>query len=577
MTEERVKQLKETLDLARQLVTMDIYYCVYDDACVVQYMYPEDGDKDGIYVGQVFHDPTGKLKEVIQTGEGVHNLVPLEKHGMVMEGNVVPVFEDGRICGAVSSAYFPMNQQQLESWALAIQSIYYLILFVDGKTTHCNKVFYGTNSRCFPMDAQHYDDFFEKSLKYIYPDDREDFKRFTDFSYMSGLLQQKRFITMECRIKNGSDGYRWMELGFKRVENYEGSGVYENYLYMMRDIHEGKSKELEAHRVNQELIEKLKETNDALFEQSIRDEMTGMYNRKGLVHFSEKTLQTAMEDNLNVYTLVLDLNGLKYINDKFGHEHGDRAIQIMAKLLKQAAPESAIVIRSGGDEFLMLAALKADSGIPEEIERQFLENVRLLNSKGEFPYKIEASYGWNFCPADTVENIDACIRQADEKMYQMKRHRKVPGNFSEAAQKEISRRFGSAKQDVLILSPDSSVQKEVASMFDHAYQIWAAETVEEAMRKLEEIKEVTLLFIDNHLPGTTGMSFLSEMPENLRQQCIMILLMEEEVAGLATQAFALGVDDVLVRPYATEINKCHMTHLFRMNVVNRKLSLILEN
>jgi len=63
----------------------------------------------------------------------------------------------------------------------------------------------------------------------------------------------------------------------------------------------------------------------------------------------------------------------------------------------------------------------------------------------------------------------------------------------------------------------------------------------------------------------------------LKQQSIMILLIEKEDEEIIKKAFELGVDDVLSKPYDTVLNKCHMTHLFRMNVANRKLSRMLEH
>lgn len=86
-----------------------------------------------------------------------------------------------------------------------------------------------------------------------------------------------------------------------------------------------------------------------------------------------------------------------------------------------------------------------------------------------------------------------------------------------------------------------------------------------------------MLFVDNHLPKLPGIEFIQTFPDILKQQAVMILLLESEQPELIRKAFDLGVDDVLVRPYYTELNKCHMTHLFRMNIANRKLSQLIEN
>lgn len=484
MTKDKVEQVKATLDLVRKLVTMDIYYSIYDEKCVVQYIYPEDGHKDGIFVGSVFQDPTGRLNEALETGKCIHNFLPMEKLGFTMEGNIVPIYEDGKVCGAVSSAYVPINQQQLAARELAIQSIYHLILAVDARNNHCSKWYFGNKQSRFPMDFRHFDDFCEKISGVVYAEDREEFQQFMELEHVYEQLQKKESIMMECRLESADGEYRWMELVFKRVEEYKSSDVYKNFLFMVRDIHERKAKEVEALRENQELIAQLRVNNQALFEQSMSDELTGLYNRKGLMYFSNTVLQPARKSNLYIYTFVADLNGLKYINDKFGHEQGDRAIRIMAEQLRKAAPSSAMVIRSGGDEFMILAMLEANSPSPKKTEKRFVEKMHEFNSKSTLPYIVEASYGWDFRSAVEVENIDECISYADQKMYEMKAQKKVPGNFTKVAQSEILRRFGSAKQEVLILSMDLDVQKEIASMFGDNYMVSVVESAEGLIKKM---------------------------------------------------------------------------------------------
>jgi len=72
----------------------------------------------------------------------------------------------------------------------------------------------------------------------------------------------------------------------------------------------------------------------------------------------------------------------------------------------------------------------------------------------------------DFRSAAEVKNVDECIAYADQRMYDMKAKRKVPGTFTETAQSEISRRFGSARQEVLIFSMDNTVQKEIAGRIE---------------------------------------------------------------------------------------------------------------
>lgn len=565
------------LSVVRKLITMDIYYSIYDKDCIVQYIYPEDGDKDGIIVGTKFHDVTGKLDETIATGECIHNILPMERFGFVMEGNIIPVYEDGEICGAITTAYVPMNPQQIAARELAVQSIYYLILSIDLKNHyHCNRLYFNYETQQFPTDAQHFDDFCEKSLAYVHPEDVGRFREFTDIARVKAILQQKKSIMMECRLLNRSGEYHWAELIFNRIDEAGNGEGYEQALYMVRDIHERKSKELEILRKNQELIAQLETNNNILFEQGMTDELTKLYNRKGLVWSGTKLLEKAQGAGQFLYTMVADLNGLKYINDKFGHEEGDKAIRAIANQIRATMPESFLVSRSGGDEFIVMAMLEEGSQLPWEIERRFVKNMDDFNHDSGLPYMVVASFGWDFRPAQELGNLDECFMRADKKMYLMKSRKKVPGSFSVRAQSEMSRRFGSEKQRVVIFSADEGVRAEIAGLFDSGYLIIASDDVSEVGEQLSGHDEVVLLFVDNDIPGQSGLEYARKMPEAQRRNAVLILLLDEEDPETVVESFEAGVDDVLFRPYGTVLNKCHMTHLFRMNVANRKLSHMLE-
>ena len=577
MTRERLEQLKELLDTTRKLISIDIYICIYDTDCIVQYMYPEDGDKDGIQVGAKFVDPTGKLEEVLATEKCIHNFVPMDRFGFYMEGNIIPVYEDGKLCGAISTAYVPMNQQQLAARELAVQAIYHLIMSVDMKNNnHCIRLYFNYETQQFPTDAQHFDDFCEKSIAYVHPEDVAKFRDFTEVSKVRERLQTEKTLTMECRLRSVSGEYRWVELILTRTEELAATDDYNNAVYMVRDIHKRKSLELDILQKNQDLIAQLERNNDLLFEQGMTDELTKLYNRKGLVWFGGNLLKEAKERNQYVYTMVADLNGLKYINDKFGHEEGDNAIRTIADMLRKAAPESAIVSRTGGDEFTIMAALEKDSPLPAELEAKLKKCMKDFNVSSDLSYMVEASYGWDFHPASERKNLDDCVNRADDRMYDMKSRKKASNRLSGKAQEEIARRFGSAKQRVFILSADHAVRTAVSELFDSSYLLSPLETAEDAARQLAACDEPVLLFVDDRLEGQSGAQFVRNLPESQRRSVIPILLVEREDADVIAKAFELGMEDVLVKPYNTVLNRCRTRLLSRTSIANRKLNQMLE-
>ena len=577
MTLKRLEQLKELLETTRKLISIDIYYCIYDTECIVQYIYPEDGDKDGIHIGSKFIDPTGKLEEVLETERCIHNFIPMDRFGFYMEGNLIPVYDNGELCGAISTAYVPMNQQQLAARELAVQSIYYLIMSVDMKNNnHCNRLYFNYETQQFPTDAQHFDDFCEKLVSYVHPEDAAQFLDFTEVSKVRERLQSEKTLTMECRLLSVSGEYRWAELILTRTDEFESTDAYNTAVYMVRDIHERKSTELSILRRNQELIAQLEKNNDQLFEQGMTDELTKLYNRKGLVWFGGSLLEEAKKSEQYIYTLVADLNGLKYINDKFGHEEGDKAIRTIADMLRETMPATAIVSRTGGDEFTVMAMLDKDSPLPGDLEKKLLKSMRDFNASSGLSYMVEASYGWDFCPASGYVNLDDCVKRADNKMYDMKSRKRTPNHFSGKMQNEIGRRFGSAKQSVFVLSANDELQENISELFDSGYRLIPLKTAEDALQQLEASDETAILLVDNQLEGQSGIQFVRDLPEAQRQNAIPVLLLDREDAAVIEEAFELGLDDVLIKPYNTILNKFRIKLLSQTNVTNRKLSQMLE-
>ena len=87
---------------------------------------------------------------------------------------------------------------------------------------------------------------------------------------------------------------------------------------------------------------------------TLADDLTGLYNRRGLAAFGEQALYRARRDGAMVALLFLDLDGLKKINDTFGHGVGDDALRALASIIEGTIRESDIAARVGGDEFCIL-------------------------------------------------------------------------------------------------------------------------------------------------------------------------------------------------------------------------------
>jgi diguanylate cyclase (GGDEF)-like protein len=120
--------------------------------------------------------------------------------------------------------------------------------------------------------------------------------------------------------------------------------------------------------------------------------------------------------------IFADLDGLKAINDRLGHEHGDRAIRGLAEILRRTFRESDVLARLGGDEF---AALAYD--VDESTVDVVLDRVRsaLARAAGAGPDPLSVSLGVALLRSGEMVSLDDLIAEADKQMYENKRTRKA--------------------------------------------------------------------------------------------------------------------------------------------------------
>ncbi|MDE5589329.1 MAG: GGDEF domain-containing protein [Acetatifactor sp.] len=156
-----------------------------------------------------------------------------------------------------------------------------------------------------------------------------------------------------------------------------------------------------------------------LFELSMKDSATGLYNRRGM----QEWLDGKRDVEGKVFFIMADMNGLKYINDKFGHADGDFGLLTIAEALKEAVGWNEIGARIGGDEFLLVGVGQYSI---EDIRQKIAQIEKSVAEKSEHSgkeYEISASLGFAVGELGTDEDIDRLIETADADMYQNKRSR----------------------------------------------------------------------------------------------------------------------------------------------------------
>ena len=163
---------------------------------------------------------------------------------------------------------------------------------------------------------------------------------------------------------------------------------------------------------------------DKLLHMSTRDEMTGTYNRRGLFIRLEEMLKNRQPD-AKFFAAVIDLDGLKRINDTYGHNEGDFAICTVAAGVTAVTRHNEICVRAGGDEFYIIGVGQYGETAPEDRSNRFNKWMEQSSVSSRKPYPITASIGCILFPITDSFNVDEAIHRADEIMYACKVKRKL--------------------------------------------------------------------------------------------------------------------------------------------------------
>lgn len=153
---------------------------------------------------------------------------------------------------------------------------------------------------------------------------------------------------------------------------------------------------------------------------SLADELTGLYNRRGFLAFCKQHLKAIRRTNKGIVMVYADLDGLKGINDSFGHKEGDRALVKAAELLKETFRSSDVLGRLGGDEFTILAAVDPDGG-REKLLARLQEKFDNYNALRVSPYDLSISVGVAQLDPEASESMEDLMAAADAAMYENKR------------------------------------------------------------------------------------------------------------------------------------------------------------
>lgn len=216
-------------------------------------------------------------------------------------------------------------------------------------------------------------------------------------------------------------------LGYMLIEpGPEQGAFYLNLLYLLSSVLKSvilfQSQQDYQKRLKRTLKE-LEKTNRKLQEQNRVDPLTGLYNRRGFYLLAENNLQLIRRMNKKGLLFYGDMDGLKIINDTWGHKAGDEAISGVAWALRHTFRSSDILARFGGDEFVIMT-IDVDESSLDEIFSRLRKNLDFKTRQGR-GYSLEISMGYLLIEeSNAALNLDQLLHEADTRLYNEKQRRK---------------------------------------------------------------------------------------------------------------------------------------------------------
>ncbi|MBO5087657.1 MAG: GGDEF domain-containing protein, partial [Lachnospiraceae bacterium] len=154
----------------------------------------------------------------------------------------------------------------------------------------------------------------------------------------------------------------------------------------------------------------------------IKDSLTGVYNRFGMERFFSELKQKCIMSRSMVQLSFIDLDGLKRINDEYGHEEGDRIINAAATILQKCASKFKVV-RYGGDEFVVMGTVRNEREI-ENYWKNVEQEINKYNDNAKNKAKLSLSYGYDVFKIGVETHLADYLRITDNKMYENKKSKK---------------------------------------------------------------------------------------------------------------------------------------------------------
>ena len=300
-----------------------------------------------------------------------------------------------------------------------------------------------------------------------------------------------------------------------------------------------------------------------LKEKLYKDPLTGAYNRRYYEEVIRKSIGPAG-------IALMDVDDFKICNDTYGHHAGDVALKTVASAIQSCIRSSDLLIRYGGDEFLLVLP-----GIPGDFLQTKLEQICTAAQMASVPgyphFRVSLSIGGTIQSiTDPVERI---VRRADWLMYQAKGRKnavmvEVPGHSLAALEKLLQN-----KSQILLVDDSAMSRMILKEILGGDYSILEAENGQECLEKMQaEAGNIALVLLDINMPVMDGFEVLKAMNVNHTIEDIPVIMISSDDSDAAIRrSYELGASDYVTRPFDARIVYRRVTNTIKLYAKQRRL------
>ena len=417
----------------------------------------------------------------------------------------------------------------------------------------------------------------------VHPDDLESGLRYRNAENSASYAQNGDSV---FRLL-GKNGYRWVTSAANRVEWRGDSCIVSTitditpYMELREKLEQQNRAQKEAlETANRNLLRMMQQMEEqkARFAQTTarnmekeksyqqqlnHDALTGAYNRRYYEEVARNNIGPAG-------IALMDIDDFKICNDTYGHHAGDLALETVAKTIRSCIRETDLLIRYGGDEFLLVLA-----GIPADFFRTKLEQIRDAAQKTVVPgyphFRLSLSIGGAMQTlADPMENV---VRRADLLMYQAKSRKDAVAVDTQGSRLAPQEEVLEEKPTILLVDDAMMNRMVLTGILGEDYHILEAGNGERCLELLRaNAGQIALVLLDINMPVMDGFEVLRTMNTNHTIEDVPVIMISSDDSEEAIRkAYELGASDYVNRPFDAKIVYRRVANTIKLYAKQRRL------